>query len=85
LWGSWIDDLCIFVLDLDPSNSGFVLGFEDFGWNPSFLVELGCDSIPGNLVCLTPQVLGIPHGRFTSPPNLASIHSAGWEIHGWIG
>jgi hypothetical protein len=31
--------VCIFVLDLDPSNSGFGLGFEDFGWNPSVLVE----------------------------------------------
>jgi hypothetical protein len=41
LWGSWIDALRIFVADLDPSNSGFGLGFEDFGWNPTFLVELG--------------------------------------------
>jgi hypothetical protein len=32
------DALFIFVLDLD---SIFGLGFEDFGWNPSFLVELG--------------------------------------------
>jgi hypothetical protein len=38
--GSWIDAFCIFMLDLDPSNSGFGLGFEDFGWTPSFLVEL---------------------------------------------
>jgi hypothetical protein len=41
LWGSWIDALDIFVLDLDPSNSGFGLGFEDFGWFHSFFVELG--------------------------------------------
>jgi hypothetical protein len=40
LWGSRTDDFCIFVLDLDPSNSGFGLGFDNFGWNPSFLVEL---------------------------------------------
>jgi hypothetical protein len=32
------DALFIFVLDLD---SIFGLRFEDFGWNPSFLVELG--------------------------------------------
>jgi hypothetical protein len=45
------------VLDLDPFNSGFGLGFEDFEWNPSFLVELS-DSIPGDLVSLRFQVLG---------------------------
>jgi hypothetical protein len=38
--------MCIFVLDLDPSNFEFGLILEDFGWNPSFFVELGCDSIP---------------------------------------
>jgi hypothetical protein len=27
--GSWIDVLCIFVLDLDPSNSRFGLRFKD--------------------------------------------------------
>jgi hypothetical protein len=32
--------LCIFALDLGPSNSRFGLGFEDFEWNPSFLVEI---------------------------------------------
>jgi hypothetical protein len=58
LVGSRIYALCIFVLDLDPSNSGFGLGFEDFGWNPSFLVELGCDSIPSDLLRLRSQVLG---------------------------
>jgi hypothetical protein len=49
----------MFVLDLDTSNSELALRFEDFSWNPSFLVELGCDSIPGNLVCLRSQVWGI--------------------------
>jgi hypothetical protein len=57
-WGSWIVASCIFVLDHDPSNSEFGIGLKDFGWNPSFLVELGCDSIPGDLVRLRSQVLG---------------------------
>jgi hypothetical protein len=30
---------------------------EGFDWNPSFLVELGCESIPGDLVRLRAQVL----------------------------
>jgi hypothetical protein len=46
------------MLDLDPSNSEFDLGFEDFGWNPRFFVELGCDSIPDDLVGSRPHVLG---------------------------
>jgi hypothetical protein len=58
MWGSWVDALRIFVLDLDPSNSGFGLGFVDFGWNPNFLAELGGDSIPGVVVRLRTQVLG---------------------------
>jgi hypothetical protein len=58
LWGSWIDVLCIFVLDLDSSNAGFGLRFEDFSWNPSFVLELGSLSIPDDLVCLRPQVFG---------------------------
>jgi hypothetical protein len=51
------------------------------------LVELGCDSITGDLVRLNSQVLGynISKGCFTSPPNLASGAHAAWEIHGWIG
>jgi hypothetical protein len=57
-WGSWIDVLCIFVLDLDPPISGFDIRLNDFGWNPSFLVELGCDSIRGDLVHLRSQDLG---------------------------
>jgi hypothetical protein len=74
LWGSWIEALRLFVLDLDPSNSGFGLGFEDFGWNLSLLVELDCDSIPGVLFRLRSQVLGygISYGHFTYPPNLTS-------------
>jgi hypothetical protein len=58
LWGSWIDALCIFVLDLDPSNSRFDLRFQDFGWNPGFLVELGLWSIPSVLIGLRLQVFG---------------------------
>jgi hypothetical protein len=57
LWGSWIDALCTFVHDLYPSNSGFGIRFEDFGWFPRFSVELGCDSIPSNLVRLRSHVL----------------------------
>jgi hypothetical protein len=78
--------LCIFVLDLDPSNSGFCLHFEDFAWNPGFLVELGLLSITSDLVCLRLQVFGysIPKGCFTSSPNLFSIHAVVWEIHGGV-
>jgi hypothetical protein len=57
-WGSWIDVLCIFVLDHDPSISGFGLRLKDFGWNHSFLVELGSRSIPSDLVGLRQQVSG---------------------------
>jgi hypothetical protein len=57
-WGSWIDVLYILVLDDDPSISGFGLRLKDFGWNPSFLVELGSRSILGDLVGLRQQVLG---------------------------
>jgi hypothetical protein len=57
---SWLESrihiLCIFVVNLDPSNSGFCLRFEGFVLNPSFLVELDSFSIPSNLVC-KPQVL----------------------------
>jgi hypothetical protein len=41
-----IDVLCIFVLDLDPSNARFGLRFADFGWNPRVLLELGRILIP---------------------------------------
>jgi hypothetical protein len=55
-----IMDSCLvhFVLDHDPSISGFGLRLKNFDWNPSFLVDLGCDSIPGDLVCLWSQDLG---------------------------
>jgi hypothetical protein len=46
----------MFVLDLEPSNSGFDIRFKDFGSNPSFLVELGSLSILSDLVGLRPQV-----------------------------
>jgi hypothetical protein len=58
LWGSWIDVLFIFMLDLDPSNARFDLQLENFGWKPSFVLELGSLSIPGDLVGLRPQVFG---------------------------
>jgi hypothetical protein len=58
LVGIMIDVLCIFVLDLDPPISGFGLCLKNFGWNPSFLVELGCDLIPNDLIHLRSQVLG---------------------------
>jgi hypothetical protein len=57
-WGSCIDVLCIFVLDHEPSISRFGLRSKDFGWNASFLVEIGCDSILGDLVHLRAQTLG---------------------------
>jgi hypothetical protein len=82
-WASWIDVLCIFVLDHDPSNSGFGLWLKDFGWNPSFFVELGCDSIPGDLVRL--RAWGIASPRDASPPpNLVSRAETVCEIHGWM-
>jgi hypothetical protein len=70
------------VLDHDPSNSEFGLRLKDFGWNPSFLVELSCDSIPDDLVRLRAQVLGysISYGRFMSPPNLSSRAQVVCEI-----
>jgi hypothetical protein len=75
------------VLDLDPLISGFGLRLKNFGWDPSFLVELGCDSIPSDLVRLRAQVLGhsIPKGCFTSPLNLSSRAKDVWVIHGRIG
>jgi hypothetical protein len=62
-WGSWIDVLCMFVLEHDPSNSGLDLWLKDFGWNPSSfgwnpstLCELGRISIPLDLVGLGLQI-----------------------------
>jgi hypothetical protein len=46
------------VLDHNPSNSEFGLQFKDFGWNPSFLVELSCNLISDILVPLRAQILG---------------------------
>jgi hypothetical protein len=46
------------MLDLDPSNARFDLQLENFGWKPSFVLELGSLSIPGDLVGLRPQVFG---------------------------
>jgi hypothetical protein len=34
LRGSWVSSLCLFVDDLDPSNTGFGLRFVDFWMNP---------------------------------------------------
>jgi hypothetical protein len=77
--------LCIFVLDLVPSNIGFGLRFKDFSWNPSLVLQLGCDSISGILVDLRLHVFGhsIPYGRFSFPENLVSILLAVWEIRGF--
>jgi hypothetical protein len=55
-WGSWIVALCIFVLDHDPSNSEFGLWLKDFGWKPSFVLELGRISIPLESVGLRLQI-----------------------------
>jgi hypothetical protein len=38
-WESWIDALCIFVLDLDPQNSEFGLRLKDFDWKPRFVLS----------------------------------------------
>jgi hypothetical protein len=46
LRGSWIDVLCIFVLDLDPSNTRLGLRLTDSSWNPRLLFEHGRISIP---------------------------------------
>jgi hypothetical protein len=35
LRGSWVSALCLFVDDLDPSNTGFGLRFVDFRMNPN--------------------------------------------------
>jgi hypothetical protein len=58
LVGSWIVAFYIFVLDHDTSISGFGLRLKDFSWNTSFLVEVHCNSISGDLVRLRTQVLG---------------------------
>jgi hypothetical protein len=55
-WESWIVALCIFVLDLDPTNSEFGLRLKDFGWKPSFVLELGIISIPLNSLGLRLQI-----------------------------
>jgi hypothetical protein len=70
-----------------PQTPDLALDLRISGGTLVFLVELGCNSIPGDLVGLKTQVLGhnISQGCFTSSPNLVSIHSAVWEICGWIG
>jgi hypothetical protein len=49
---------CIFVLDLDPPKFRIRTPIEGFWLDPRFLVELGFDLIPGDLVRLRTQVLG---------------------------
>jgi hypothetical protein len=49
--------LCIFVLDHDPQTP-IRPPIEVFRLEPRFLVELGCDSIPNDLVRFRAQVLG---------------------------
>jgi hypothetical protein len=53
---SWIVASCIFVLDLDPSNFEFGLRLKDFGWKPSFVLELGRISIPLDSLGLRLQI-----------------------------
>jgi hypothetical protein len=55
-WESWIVASCIFVLDLDPPNSEFSLQLKDFGWKPSFVLELGRISIPLDSLGLRLQI-----------------------------
>jgi hypothetical protein len=75
------------VLDHDPPKLRIRPTIEGFRLDPRFLVELGCDSIPSDLVRLRVKVFGqiIPLGRFTCPPNLPSRAQVVWEIHGRIG
>ena len=40
LRGSWVDALCIFVCDLDPSNAGKHLRFVSFWPEFKFLVDV---------------------------------------------
>jgi hypothetical protein len=54
--GSWLDVLCIFVYDLDPSNVRFGLRFTDFDWNPMCLLELRRILIPLISVGLRPKI-----------------------------
>jgi hypothetical protein len=51
------------------------------------VVELGCDSILGALVCSRAQVFGIASPRDASylPQKFSSIHATVWESHGGIG
>jgi hypothetical protein len=55
-WESWIVSPHIFVLDLDPLNFEFGLRLKDFGWKPSFVLELGRISIPLDSVGLRLQI-----------------------------
>jgi hypothetical protein len=55
-WESWIVASCIFVLDVDPPNSEFGLRLKDFGWKPSFVLELGRISIPLDSLGLRLQI-----------------------------
>jgi hypothetical protein len=56
LWGSWIDVLCIFVLDLEPLKLRIWPLIEDLGWHPSALCELSRILIPLDLVGLRLQI-----------------------------
>jgi hypothetical protein len=47
---------CIFVLDVDPPNSKFCLRLKDFGWKPSFVIELSRISIPLDSLGLRLQI-----------------------------
>jgi hypothetical protein len=75
---SWIDVLCIFVLDLDTSKAGFGFRFADFGWNPILVLQLDDLSIPDDLFGLMLQDFGNSISRrcFFFPHNVVSIHAA---------
>jgi hypothetical protein len=83
-WGSRIDVLCTFVLDLDPSNSEFGTWLKDFSWNPSSMCELGRISIPLDSVGLRLQIhrYSISWRRFIITYDLVAISWFIWEI-GW--
>jgi hypothetical protein len=74
-WESWIVASCIFVLDLDPPDSEFGLRLKDFGWKPSFVLELGRILIPLNSLGLGLQIhrYSISQRHFTFTDDLVAI------------
>jgi hypothetical protein len=66
-WESWIVASCIFVLDLDPPIFEFDLRLKNFGWKPSFVLELGRILIPLDSLGLRLQFRRNSNPRGASP------------------